>query len=1132
MYYYDKKYEVIKQYCEKLNAESNLSFGRNREIVNAILACHMIEEFDYDQREKRQSDLYNILWTENTDSLMRIFSGDEFNVLSTLFGEEWGRKFKKIWDNNSEYIYSTGWERRSFRTKFLDGLYLTTAVEKLNGMLQLVAENFSYKKYFASKDHSFAFNPVIPDLLALEIDENNETVINRIQEIVYGDNNTGMLSHEIIKGVLMSHSDKAHKWIGDLLVAAKLQEGLRQAIVECMDEGSREGFIYLLKVIMDHNLVRFSSVVRALDVWTGLGISAQKPSVVKNCLETAYRCLTEESYAAECLKSNDSLKIYMGLWSIAFEEVISTESKIQELMTSSEKHKRLVALFFLDQLQIPRFQHKHAVALLDNPDNEVNSWVLKNIYSDMPVYHFGEDYSVEILKYHNMDGVCSSENLFEKLHNMLDKMPKKELVFKGSIFPWCDTAISCDDILIKMMMVLTVHPTDNKVDLLLDYRDKMSVNTRQLLISVFLDKPKTVKQKIAMIEFMGDKSSDVRYDALKKVKKLSLSPDDYILIEQLLQYKAGDLRKNAISILLKQKPLELLGSITRLSNAKNENKQLAALDIISKIEKEEKYAEIVDECRGIAVVLSEISQQARILAEKITQSKQETFSATEGFGLFQAKQIISLPEILPPKGFSSESIFSSSIEDIKMILQDFSNLVNQYREFEYEAEYWDGERRKITLGGEYTIRRIGKDDDDDTLSILEDYPLPDVWRGAATKHNLSAVKLLELQFYFNVGQQYYRDNKDWYDKLLKQLFLVKQKEFRDFIENLAYSDHIHTILTAMLNEYSRTEVFVLCRNMVSLIIQKVPKKYFGEAYEKRDTSGYFYDSDYQNTLVDAPEISFWYNEMSAVRDESDEQQFKDIFHLGYFLYKESGFKSHACLQLSDFEKAYELSMVDENELYAELCGRPISAENLSMLTNYEFYNHKDVASCQKLNEVCQKVVDRIVSIELKRGDMTTEVSHLASHIYKCTGTKFFVDILIGAEKDSYVRGYNFVDEDSTKKQIFSHLLKHCYPADGEDEDTLRDLLAKRKVTDKQLIDAAMYSPQWIDIVEKYLNWPGLKSAIWYFHAHINEYFSKDKATIVARFSPISPEDFKDGAFDINWFQDAYSTLGSERFKSV
>lgn len=315
--------------------------------------------------------------------------------------------------------------------------------------------------------------------------------------------------------------------------------------------------------------------------------------------------------------------------------------------------------------------------------------------------------------------------------------------------------------------------------------------------------------------------------------------------------------------------------------------------------------------------------------------------------------------------------------------------------------------------------------------------------------------------------------------------------------------------------------------MCQYIYKRVPLKYFSEDYQVKDN---MYFSSFGSYLTDSIPVSFWLSTMRF--NVYDDKSFIEFFTIAYSMYKVTGYKSHSSLQLEDFERAWALKLIDENEIYAELCGRSLSPQNLRILTDTKMYGHKDVSSCKKLNEIAKHIIDRVLSIELKRGDMTTEVSHLASSVYKCEGIKFFVDILIGAEKDTYVRGYNFLGNDSTKKQVLSHILKCCYPAEGENENTLRELLRDKKVTDKQLIDAAMYSPQWIDIVEKYLAWPGLKSACWYFHAHVNEVFSSEKETIIARFSPISPQDFKDGAFDIVWFNEAYSTLGEKRFKIV
>jgi hypothetical protein len=1128
MYYYNHSNEAMKKYVEKLQTKSLLMFGRNKQILNAILSCHTIEGYNYSEWNKRQNKLTHTLWRENNEGLVSIFADSEYKVLVTLFGKEWAKKFKVIWDNSHHYTYLSGEHRRSFRTKTYDSIYLSSVIEKLHGMLHLAAENFSYKTYLSEKKNTFTGNPILPDLLALEIDENNEEVMSTLSEMVYGENNTGLITREIIKGLVMSRSEKAHKWAGDLLLAARLQEGLRQTIVECMDEGSKEGFLYLLKVILDHDLVRFSSVVRGLDVWTGLGITAEKPAVIKKCLVTAYRCLTENEYQEECLKSSDTLLIYMGLWSMAFTDIALIESRILELTAATEKYKKLTALYFMLQLQIPRFQQRYAAPLLDDPDLEVKSWVIKNLFSDVNVYSIRAEHREELSKYWDIEEVGSSEELFQRLKHLLDSMTKKEHRFTESPFPWCQIVVTRAEILGKMLLTLADHYSNERVDLLLDYSDSMSVETRSEFLTFFLRNPQTPKQKTAFIKFLGDKSSYVRNTAVKMVEKLSLTSEDYRMIEDLLHYKAGDLRKNAIAILLKQTPKELVGSVKRLVQDKNENKQLAGLDIIAAIDKDPKYERIAGECRQLAASLTDTSQLAKVLVEKISEND---FSKEEGFGLYQPKQQISLPAISVPSGFSSKEILGSSFLEIKKILQNFSRLIEQHKEYEYEIEGWNGGREKVILGGEFTIRNIRSRNHRDDVLTLEDYPLPEVWRKAAEEQNLTERKLLEILFYSSFNPYLYRVRKDWYEKLVLQLVPIKEKEFNEFTKGLPFANHIFTIFEALLNECPRTEVFELCRDMVCFLYDKIPAHRFAEEYEKKETSGYIYYGGHSNTLVNAQELSFWYSHMRAFSSGED-QDFKDVFQIGYTLYKASGFTSHTCIQLSDFEKAYSMGLVDENELYKELCGRPLSAENLRTLTNSEFYLHKTVSACQKLNEVCHKAVDRLVSIELKRGDRTTEASRLVSGIYRVEGTGFFVDILIGAGKDTFVRGYNFVGDDSTKKEIFSHLLKNCYPAEGEDENTLKELLGKRKVSEKQLIDAAMYSPQWLDIVERYLNWPGLKSTGWYFHAHINEAFSHEKQSIVARYSPIAPEDLKNGAFDIDWFKEAYALLGEKRFNVV
>lgn len=87
-------------------------------------------------------------------------------------------------------------------------------------------------------------------------------MIGALKELIYSENNTAYLTREMILGILRSDDRELHRMLGDLLLAARLQEGLRQAICEAMDEARWRQFLTLLQVIEENDLIRFASVKR------------------------------------------------------------------------------------------------------------------------------------------------------------------------------------------------------------------------------------------------------------------------------------------------------------------------------------------------------------------------------------------------------------------------------------------------------------------------------------------------------------------------------------------------------------------------------------------------------------------------------------------------------------------------------------------------------------------------------------------------------------------------------------------------------------------------------------------------------------------------------------------------------
>lgn len=106
------------------------------------------------------------------------------------------------------------------------------------------------------------------------------------------------------------------------------------------------------------------------------------------------------------------------------------------------------------------------------------------------------------------------------------------------------------------------------------------------------------------------------------------------------------------------------------------------------------------------------------------------------------------------------------------------------------------------------------------------------------------------------------------------------------------------------------------------------------------------------------------------------------------------------------------------------------------------------------------------------------------------------------------------------------------PDANDSAETLKAYLTGTDISDARLIEAAMYSPEWIDIVGEYLGWDGFTAGCYYFMAHMNESFDDKRKAMIARFTPLEVDELNDGAFDRTWFTEVYDRLGDKRFQLI
>ncbi|HRH47087.1 MAG TPA: hypothetical protein PKY82_35905, partial [Pyrinomonadaceae bacterium] len=242
------------------------------------------------------------------------------NLLIYFCGEEKAKYVSHAWDKIRFEIYQTGYARRSFRAPENRNLYFLNQLNFLISVLPQIFTHGSYPKYEktfyelsvteqAKYDHLLNGGHSLFRLWSAALDLNNQELYQQLEDIIFNKDEVGKVTRNLIKALLNSESEKSWELVEKLLLAAQRQEGLRQTILEALDETSTGALKYMIKVIIDNKLTRFSSVVRSVDVWAGLGWEAERETTIKNFLEKAHEYLESPEKILAAIKSANNTDV-------------------------------------------------------------------------------------------------------------------------------------------------------------------------------------------------------------------------------------------------------------------------------------------------------------------------------------------------------------------------------------------------------------------------------------------------------------------------------------------------------------------------------------------------------------------------------------------------------------------------------------------------------------------------------------------------------------------------------------------------------------------------------------------------------------------------------------------------------
>ena len=469
------------------------------------------------------------------------------------------------WQLNKTTPYQCGYARRAFRAPRHPHL----GVEKLTAWFMDLAElcrGFDAERITAAwlaawaphfkKNYKTYGQPIGVLLAALLSHDSKEAdeVFQVLGDSLTNQHEIGGVGRHIFTAFLLSNRAAAWELVEKTLLAAQRQEGLRQSILESIDESHPAAFLRMLRLILDHDLTRFSATVRAIDVWFGQFWAAASTGVFNKILTQLIALLENPEALDKALRGDDAELAFLALWCAATQDAVASIPLAQKLLSAPSVELRFAAVVHLTALNLKGATIAAAPAL-DDDDLRVAMRALHHATVD-------EDQAAN---------TAHDDDRFERIERLVERIPVKPIKLKPIVWPWTEMQVKQSQVAAWLLATRGKRPATR----LLPHLDKLDPNGRSAAASQFVvvetwDGP----TRAAIVDLAADSSPAVRQVALSELSKRavdaeSLTPEELSRFVSYLTRKTSDLRRGVLQLLLKQPDSSVLSVVNQLLDAKD-----------------------------------------------------------------------------------------------------------------------------------------------------------------------------------------------------------------------------------------------------------------------------------------------------------------------------------------------------------------------------------------------------------------------------------------------------------------------------------------------------------------------------------------------------------------------------------
>lgn len=1067
-----------------------------------------------------------------------LIPSDRLQILRVIF-PQFAPVVEAAWQLIAQLPYQMGYSRRSFRSPTHPALsagrrhhwlqQLIGVVEGYDQGLEWFAVWTPYLSYYAAD--------VLGILFAAAIDQNDalgQTIFDTLLASAHGTHEIGAMGRHVTRALLVANREQGWEFIERLLLAAQRQEGLRQTILETIDEAHPIAFRRMVRLIVEQNLTRFSATIRAVDVWFGFGLESLNEKLAKQLLSQVLALLESSAARTAALQADDPQTVYLALWAVGFEEAVAAIACAVPLLDHPQATHRFVAVHFLAQLNITPAR-----------------LLLLPVVSDRDLGV--ATCAVQALSHSGDGAIQQDSDAFERLEQVLPNFSAKP---KPLSLVWEWIKLEPSQNLVASALVQNLGTRSPKR--LIPYLPHLDSSGRSRVARLLAEiTPWDSDIRAVMLDLVRDASSWVREQVMQLLQQQgAIAPEEGIQLEQLLTRKASDLRRGILGLLLKQPDEAAIASAQRLVEAKQAPQRQAGLELLRELVQQNR---LTDRARSLATDYqtqrSKLTVTETQLLNGILQTETEA-TLTDALGLVQ---LADLTPIVPPQVVMATQVVTLPAVSCLLALDQ---LIHDHCQTPVKID-WNGESEELLGNLSWKFPRV-----DFRLSVDENLarlPLSDVWENwwhdrADAFRDADGLELLRAivpRFDYRTdsfaseavsNSKSSQSTPNLSDRVVTDLQALTGQT----MQSLRYPHQIDSVMRWLLYLHPPAQVFAFLLDAIAQILNTLPLTQLQQDPQWCDSSYWSVRGQVSGF------VSNWISFARSYSSNSDANQQVRWWHLVRWV--DRGLPAHReSTTLWDGFNAYQAGGATESDVMFHLLGaaeRPIegnqhndhstgtaeakanlrtSFQDLSQLTRRKV--PEVYAAHPFLLSLADRARQRILAIELQRGDLPTAASNAARALKSIAGMSTVIQLIQALDRDKLVRHYSY--NSLSKASVFSHLMRISFPAADDTPAEFALRVQSAQIQPANLIQFAFYAPQWVNYIEQALGWDGFAEAVWWFHAHTKDtgwtVEADVRETWVAQISertPLAAESLVDGAVDVAWFHRLYQTLNADRWQQL